>query len=61
MLSLTLLVRKKLQTVKIDFLEAKASVDDIISILNTRRNELDYFDNQVFFYVCENCGGSCSV
>jgi len=52
-LSLTLPVSKKLQTVKIDYLEANASVDDTVSVLNTRRNELDYFDNQVFGLACD--------
>jgi len=41
---------------KIDYLEEKASVDDNISVLNTKRNELDYFDNQVFGHACESGG-----
>jgi len=54
-LSLTIYipVGKKLQTMKIDYLEEKASVDGSISVVNTRRNELDCFDTQVFSHACE--------
>jgi len=46
-------VSKKIQTLKIDHLEAKACGDDIISALTTRRNTLEYFDSQVFGHACE--------
>jgi hypothetical protein len=45
-------ISKKLQTVKIDYLEAKASVDDAISVLTTRRSEFDHLD-QVYRYACD--------
>jgi predicted RNA-binding protein YlxR (DUF448 family) len=52
-LSVTLPISKKLQTVKIDCMEAKATVDDVISVLTTRRDDFDHFD-QVYGYACDS-------